>query len=128
MCFVTHSPFVLSDIPKNNVLFLKDGKPAYPMQEDTFGANIHTLLHNGFFLSNVPIGAFAQKKINSLFEKLHDGEADKKLYDEIMLVSEPILKSQLLKLYKQNKIDNSQEIYELKKEIEELKARLDNLK
>lgn len=124
MCFVTHSPFILSDIPKRNVLFLKDGLPSYPMQEDTFGANIHTLLHNGFFLSNVPIGDFARNKINKMFEKLHRGIISDELYNEILLVSEPFLKSQLLKLYKQYKIDSSEEINMLRKEIEELKKRI----
>ena len=124
MCFVTHSPFILSDIPKNNVLFLQEGLPAFPMQEDTFGSNIHTLLHNGFFLSNVPIGAFAQHKINKMFEKLHRGMISDELYNEILLVSEPFLKSQLLKLYKQYKIDSSEEINMLRKEIEELKKRI----
>lgn len=125
MCFVTHSPFILSDIPKSNVLFLEDGLPVFPMQEDTFGANIHTLLHNGFFLSNVPIGAFAQHKINSLFGKLHKGEATEEIYNDILLVSEPILKSQLLKLYRQYKGDYREEIDELKREIQLLKKLLD---
>ena len=127
MCFVTHSPFILSDIPKSNVLFLEDGLPVFPMQEDTFGANIHTLLHNGFFLSNVPIGAFAQHKINSLFGRLHKGEATAEIYNDILLVSEPILKSQLLKLYRQYKGDYREEIEGLKREIESLKKLL-NLK
>lgn len=121
MCFVTHSPFILSDIPKSNVLFLEDGLPVFPMQEDTFGANIHTLLHNGFFLSNVPIGAFAQQKINSLFGRLHEGQATKEIYDDILRISEPILKSQLLKLYKQNEGVLRDEIEMLKREIESLK-------
>lgn len=127
MCFVTHSPFILSDIPKSNVLFLEDGLPVFPMQEDTFGANIHTLLHNGFFLSNVPIGAFAQHKINSLFGRLHKGEATDDIYNDILLVSEPILKAQLLKLYRQYKGDYREEIDGLKREIEALKKLL-NLK
>lgn len=124
MCFVTHSPFILSDIPKSNVLFLEDGLPVFPMQEDTFGANIHTLLHNGFFLSNVPIGAFAQHKINSLFGRLHKGEATDDIYNDILLVSEPILKAQLLKLYRQYKGDYREEIDGLKREIEALKKLL----
>jgi len=106
MCFVTHSPFILSDIPKNNVLFLKEGMPNFEMQEDTFGANIHSLLQNGFFLDGVPIGEFAKDKINAMFRKLHEGyidegniDKDDTFYNEILLVSEPFIKSQLLKLY-----------------------------
>ena len=101
---VTHSPIVLTDIPKNNVLFLKDGKPVYVMQENTFGANIHALLQNGFFLEGVPMGEFANKKINKMFERLHKGEYTTDLFDEIKLVSEPLLKTQLYQLFSLNKM------------------------
>jgi len=102
--FVTHSPFILSDIPKSNVLFLKEGMPKDIMQENTFGANIHTLLKNGFFMPNLPIGEFAYGKINKLFGKLNSGELDPdndldEIYQEILLVGEPFLRNQLLMLY-----------------------------
>ena len=101
---VTHSPFVLTDIPKNNVLFLKDGKPVHAMQENTFGANIHALLQNGFFLNGVPMGEFANKKINKMFERLHKGDYSDELFEEIKLVSEPLLKTQLYRLFALNKL------------------------
>ncbi len=106
LLFVTHSPFILSDIPKCNVLFLRDGRPDYSMQEDTFGANVHTLLRNGFFLDTVPIGEFAKTKINEMFALLNESRTltQEELYlleREIYLVSEPLLRSQLLKLYSQ---------------------------
>ena len=97
--FVTHSPFILSDIPKNNVLFLNDGRSVSEMQENTFGANIHMILQNAFFLNGVTIGDFARDKINKLFGKLHQDEITEDMYQEIMLVSEPFIKSQLLKIY-----------------------------
>ena len=47
---VTHSPFILSDIPKINVLFLKsDGHASAQEDMKTFGANIHHILKNSFF-------------------------------------------------------------------------------
>lgn len=102
--FVTHSPFILSDIPKCNVLFLKDGMPKDDMQENTFGANIHSLLKNGFFMPNLPIGEFAYEKINKLFGRLNSGDFDSineldEIYQEILLVGEPFLRNQLLLLY-----------------------------
>lgn len=122
----THSPFILSDIPKNNVLFLEDGKStAERMQEDTFGANIHTLLQNGFFLNGVPIGDFAKQKINQMFARLHKGECTDKLFNEILLVGEPFIKSQLLKKYNELK---PVEYSELKNEVLKLRAELDELK
>lgn len=103
MIFVTHSPYILSDIPKSNVLFLKEGMPNYEMQENTFGANINSLLKNGFFLPSLPIGEFAYRKINSLFQKLHSGDFNPKdinqVYSQIMTVGEPAIRTQLMTLF-----------------------------
>lgn len=122
---VTHSPFVLSDIPINNVLFLKGGKPVRVMQENTFGANIHSLLQNGFFLEGAPIGEFAKVKINCMFERLHQGEYGEDLFEEIKLVSEPLLKTQLYQLYSLNKLPHLNPKYdELVARISELEKRL----
>lgn len=101
--FVTHSPFILSDVPKCNVMFLQDGMGIDIMQENTFGANIHSLLKNGFFLPR-PMGEFAYQKINSLFAGLNSGDFDRKtdledIYQQILLVGEPFLRNQLLSLY-----------------------------
>lgn len=128
LLFVTHSPFILSDIPKSNVLFLEKGKPAIAMSENTFAANIHTLLQHGFFLNSVPIGNFAKDKINYFFNLLHKGITTDKfgndLYDQIILVSEPFIKSQLLKLYNdlQNNISTFENIIRnLQEEVRKLK-------
>ena len=104
--FVTHSPFILSDVPKSQVLFLEDGMPRNTMQENTFGANIHSLLKKGFFLPNLPMGEFAYEKINELFRKLNEGDLGndyQDLYQQILLVGEPYLRSQLLTMYKEYK-------------------------
>lgn len=99
---VTHSPFVLSDIPKSNVLFLRGGKPVYEMQSNTFGANIHNLLKNGFFLPGLPMGEFAHNKINSIFERLNSGNFPlddlDKIQDDVMQVGEPVLRNELMML------------------------------
>ena len=45
MLFVTHSPFILSDVIKSNILYLKDGKDARAiMKVQTFASNINELL------------------------------------------------------------------------------------
>lgn len=67
----THSPFILSDIPSGNVLKLENGKVC--SNEETFGANIHTLLNNEFFL-NFSIGDIAREKIQNLFSLSREGE------------------------------------------------------
>ncbi len=126
---VTHSPFVLSDIPKQNVLFLKEGMPTYSMQQNTFGANIHSMLKNGFFLKGLPIGGFASEKINELTKTLNYGvhvvdnkDNDKNILNVINLIGEPVVKSQLLKMYSDYELPY---IYENK--IKELEAKIAKL-
>ena len=68
LIITSHSPFLLSDLPKENVIFLEKGKQVKPFKEDeqTFGANIHTLLSNGFFMSDGLMGEFAKSKIKTI--------------------------------------------------------------
>ena len=58
ICIVTHSPFVLSDIPSYNVLALKkeEGKTE---KIRCFAANIHDMLKLSFFLEKGSVGDFA---------------------------------------------------------------------
>lgn len=121
---VTHSPFILSDIPKSNVLFLKEGRQVTDMQENTFGANIHTMLQNAFFLNGVTIGDFARDRINRLFGKLHNDVITEDVYKEILLVSEPFIKSQLLKMY--NERYPHHQMKEMEERIAELEKVLSN--
>jgi len=63
----SHSPFIISDLPKENVIFLKDGVQVKGIdREQTFGANIHTLLSDGFFMEDGLMGEFAKGKINEI--------------------------------------------------------------
>ena len=73
--FTTHSPFLLSDIPKQNIIFLDtddDGKckvlnnDEVMNKKETFGANIHTLLSDSFFMDNGLMGEFAKRKIKTI--------------------------------------------------------------
>lgn len=70
--FLTHSPFILSDIPLQNILKLKDGKPEPDKNgKNSFAANIHDLLNDEFFLENGTMGAFAESKIKELIHFYH---------------------------------------------------------
>ena len=69
---VTHSPFVLSDIPRQNILFLqKNGTPAAKDRKEAFGANIHTMLQNSFFLTGGTMGEFAKETIKDIADQLN---------------------------------------------------------
>lgn len=62
----THSPYVLSDIPQENVLALtKEGLPSEKKLK-TFCANIHEMLKDSFFLSHGSQGDFAQWEIGHI--------------------------------------------------------------
>lgn len=63
---VTHSPFVLSDIPQNNILCLQKGEREN-QRGQTFGANIVDMLNESFFLQGT-IGDIAQSCINEVVE------------------------------------------------------------
>lgn len=64
LIFVTHSPFILSDVISSNILCLKGGNIQKKDGFDTFGANIHDLLRQPFFMENGTIGDYAQTIIN----------------------------------------------------------------
>ena len=98
--FCTHSPFILSDIPKENVLFLGD-----EMDFKTFGANITISLASSFFMEYL-IGEFAKTKITNIIEKLNKISNDKEnnndkenILKTIRLIDEPILRNKLIEMY-----------------------------
>lgn len=66
---ITHSPFVLSDIPESNILFLNKKDQGNPFGH-TFGANIHAMLNNSFMLDST-IGEYARKSIKKLVDIYH---------------------------------------------------------
>lgn len=58
---VTHSPFVLSDIPLKQILFLEGGTSKEKYLK-TFGGNVGEMLYDSFFMEST-IGKFAEEKI-----------------------------------------------------------------
>lgn len=110
----THSPFVLSDIPQSNVLYIDKGKDVgCKMDINTFAANVNDLLNKSFFLSNGFMGEFAKEKIESLVAYLgnkdcNDGYwSEKKAFDIINLVGDEVVRYQLKKLYHKRFGDNN---------------------
>lgn len=63
---VTHSPFVLSDVPKNRILYLKEGEVEMKGNQ-TFAANVHDLLYNQFFIQN-SIGEVAWASVREIID------------------------------------------------------------
>lgn len=107
LLFVTHSPFILSDVIKNNVLYLKDGKDARAeMKVQTFASNINELLAESFFLKGGFAGEFASEVINDLVQYLLDKQSKRqwnmKSADQLIeLVGDDVVKMQLRRLFVQ---------------------------
>ncbi len=69
----SHSPFVLSDVPLSNTLYLDEGVPKEKKKE-TFCGNIHEMLGENFFL-DYSIGDVARKNVEDiimLYNRRHD--------------------------------------------------------
>ena len=131
LIFVSHSPFILSDLPKENVIFLKNGKQVNP-NINTFGANIHTLLSHGFFMDGGLMGEFAKDKIDEIIKLLNS--PNKLTVKEIQnceniisIMGEPIIKNQLRRMLDTKKLKKLDEIDDIKKNIEEMQKRLEEL-
>ena len=112
---LTHSPFVLSDIPVNNILRLSSNEHQTLSQKQTFAANIHDLLRREFLLEKGFLGEFAREKIDLVIESLqfYKNIGKKKLSKSILekylnnneckqiisMIGEPVLYRSLMEFY-----------------------------
>lgn len=132
----THSPFIVSDLPRENILIIEDCEVKDIDLRSTFGANIHMLLSNQFFMKST-IGELARQKINEciieLNKKIENPKYkidDKKQYEIeyiIKNVGEPIIKNKLSKMYKEVFPSNEEDYMYKIKMLEEEKYKLENL-
>jgi len=110
--FASHSPILLSDIPRSNVVFLKCQKEgskttAKAISESelatkcTFGANIHSLYRDSFFLEDTLIGSFAKSRIDFIIATIDKEEFQPSdtLLSQINIIDEEVIRSFLLTKY-----------------------------
>jgi predicted ATPase len=144
LILTSHSPFILSDIPKEHVIFLQDFKQKEPFKDkQTFGANIHTLLSDGFFMSDGLMGEFAKGKIKDIknfYEKVKKDDNPKQNHSDEYEENEKdfkhiqsIIGEPFLQTITKNYLDELHLIFSddeilIDKELEELEARQKYLK
>ena len=142
----THSPLVLSDIPKKNTIFLEivevnkiDEREEKGITKvlnhdniktETYASNIYSLYKNSFFLEKT-IGETSYNRLTDIKENLErviKGDTNIKYTKEetalvISLVGEAIIKGKFEALYKEAymKNDTNAEIEYYEKKIQELK-------
>ncbi|OJY97981.1 MAG: hypothetical protein BGP13_09970 [Sphingobacteriales bacterium 40-81] len=134
LIITSHSPFVLSDLPRQCVNFLTNKTTSLDDVEvsvsvknkATFGANINELYSDSFFLTGALMGDFAKMKLDKVFQELlgknplQDKEAIKSL---IQLVGEPIIRTKLAEMYAERNGENL-ELARLKSQQEYINNRL----
>lgn len=129
----SHSPLMLSDIPKSNVVFLekKDSKVIVSHlaeRKQTFAANIHTLLSDAFFMKEGTVGEVAKEKINWVIDQINSRyDVFEQNLDEIKkivdLIGEPVIKSKLANMVNEKLQINLHNIHSRLKDLEGKKSR-----
>lgn len=116
---VTHSPFILSDVPLSHTLYLEDGA-AKARRDETFSANIHNLLVNQFFIEQ-PMGEVA---VNVISEIVKAKIITQEYYDYYMFIAnkvgDPYISNRLKNIIE----SKSKDIVGLQEEKKKLERRL----
>jgi hypothetical protein len=111
---------------------LEDGKAQeLELTNQTFGANIHNLLANDFFMKHGFIGEWAKQKINKIIDELNEPQNSTETqvgthYADIMqmieVIGDPIIKRRLEELMIE-KFGAVEERRQLEKRLDELTKR-----
>lgn len=123
----THSPILLSDIPRMCINYLERGDARNivlsKIQPETFGANVFELYRYAFFMKDGLVGAYAYNKINEIRETIEQesaltNEDVEDLTNRIEMIGDDAIKHYLLSLLEQKYKLNMVAYY--KRKIEEL--------
>lgn len=114
LLFASHSPILLSDIPKSNVhfMFVDSRKKSRQQKElarlsDTFAANVFDLYRLSFFMNEGTVGKFASMKVNGMLRKASSRKklfndqyipvADEDLERVVKLIGDPFIRHYLIR-------------------------------
>lgn len=135
----THSPIMLSDIPRQNTLFLKKDKESGKVYSvggsDTFASNIYGLFKDSFFIEGGMIGKYAEKKLEELADDIlsYSGDESKRdgIEKRISMIGDAFIRKNYRELFEKEWPSTSagkmENVYKLKKRIAELEAQLDKV-
>lgn len=131
----SHSPFIISDLPNENVIFLTKeeemgnciAKDSLNDMKKTFGANIHTLLSDSFFMESL-MGEFAKSKIDTVLKTLSNPNSNKNQLEDaetiISMIGEPVIKRYLRKELDSKRL---KKVDEIEIQIQSLQDQIDLL-
>jgi predicted ATP-binding protein involved in virulence len=143
----THDPLTLSDIPNNNIVYLKKENQITKVLDfddvqrptKTFGANISDLLADSFFVNEGLIGDFAKEKIEKTIKWINDNKESKDRNTDtfsieldyhkrvISIIDEPIVKIKLSEMISELEDSNDFQKQILNDEIKFLTEKRDKL-
>ncbi|UII78588.1 ATP-binding protein [Flagellimonas sp. CMM7] len=111
--FTSHDALSLSDIPNNNITYLKPKDKleiinSFDLDRPTtsFAGNIIELLSDSFYLDDYLIGDFAKQKIDGIIEWINNNKENKEYNRErfmevkkmISIIEEPVLRNKLVEM------------------------------
>lgn len=135
LILASNSPFLISDLPNHNVVFLESKKEKTIVQKKqpiSFASNIHELLANSFFL-DIPIGKFAENKINEVINSLNEekdlsSEKVKYIHKIIRLIDDTTIQNKLIQLFALKIEGDDWEQHSLEHQRKIIDEKLNNLK
>lgn len=131
----SHDPLTLSDLPKNNIVFLEKGPTGTAIgnstSKRTFGANIADLLRDSFFLEDGQVGSYVAELIKRVVSELRERPFNSKnvqyIESIINALDEPIIKFKLAEMLSEATGSNIFEKEAVEREIKRLENRRNQL-
>lgn len=108
LILTSHSPFLLSDLPKQNVTIISPNESqnvidGIELKTETFAGNIYTLYSEPFFLGNKRMSVFAENKIQEILDEIENLKDDIDrvgLEKKVSLIGDEVIKYYLMKKLK----------------------------
>jgi hypothetical protein len=127
----SHDPLTLSDLPKNNVVYLERQDNVTRLSasaiKKTFGANVADLLKDSFFIQDGQIGDFVAGQIDRIIKDINSRQISEERKREIeriiQAIDEPILKFKLAEMLSEALDDRQFELQLIDEEIRRLERR-----
>ena len=96
----------------------------------SFGAKVHDMLSNSFFINRGYMGNYVKSEINSLIEYLTTENQNKdwdqpKAFSFINIIDEPMIKDDLQELYNKKFLKNKNDIDREIEKLNELRSKLE---
>lgn len=118
----THSPILLSDILRQDIVLLKKEEGGTIVEEqhkETFATNIFELYRDSFFLENGLMGLLAERKIKEIAEDMETQSHLDTIANRISVIGDPQIRNYLT--MKLAAIDRQQAISLLEKQIDQIR-------